>query len=108
MTYHFNDSTPLKNYLLSLLIIFFGAIILAGYFIFVVVDYLFKPITIEVIFQYRMYFTDYLDKIYLDDNYTEDYDSREKKLKRTEELAQNSSKQMQRHNKQIQKKYGRS
>jgi hypothetical protein len=54
-----------------------------------------------------MLFTNYFDKIYLDDNYTEDYDSREKKLKRTEKLAQNSSKQMQRHNRQIQKKYGR-
>lgn len=107
ITDHFNDDGILKNVLFSLLIIFFGAIILSGYILFVSLEYFFRPISIEIKFQYRMYFTDYFDKIYLDDNYTEDYDSREKKLKRTEELAKNSSKQMQKHNRQIQKKYGR-
>jgi hypothetical protein len=107
ITDHFNDDSALRNYLFSLIIIFFGAIILLGYFIFVLLDYLFRPISVEITFQYKMYFTDYFDKIYLDDKYTDLYDSREKKLKKTEELAQNSSKQMQRHNKQIQKKYGK-
>lgn len=107
ITDHFNDDSVLKNILFSLLIIFFGAIILLGYVLFVLLEYLFRPISIEIKFQYRMYFTDYFDKIYLDDTYTEYYDSREKKLKRTEELAKNSSKQMQRHNRQIQKKYAK-
>jgi outer membrane protein TolC len=53
-----------------------------------------------------MLFTDYFDKIYLVNNYT-DLFWQEKKLKRIEELAQNSSKQIQRHNRQIQKKYGK-
>jgi hypothetical protein len=86
-------------------LIFFGGIIASIDFYSPKIFNLFIYITSEIKFQYRMYFTDYFDNIYLDDNYTEFYDSREKKLKRTEELAKNSSKQVQRHNKQIQKKY---
>lgn len=43
----------------------------------------------------------------LDDNYSEIYKNRQEKLKRAEELVEHSSKQIVRHNKQIQKKYGR-
>lgn len=91
----------------SFILIFFGGIIAGIDFISPKILDCFEYIATETKFQYRMFFTDYFDKIYLDDNYTDLYDSLEKKLKRTEELAQNSSKQMQRHNIQIQKKYGR-
>ena len=60
----------------------------------------------EVSFQYRFYCTDYWDKILLDDNYSETYKTREEKLKRSEQLTIGFSKQIQRHNKQVQKKYG--
>jgi len=95
------------RYIYCFLLIFFGGIIVILDLISPKILNCFEYIIRELKFQYRMLFTDYFDKIYLDDEYTELYDSREKKLKKTEELAQNSSKQMQRHNRQIQKKYGR-
>ena len=95
------------RFVYCLILIFFGGIVALLDFISPKFLDIIIYIRIEIKFQYRMYFTDYFDKIYLDDNYTEDYDSRKKKLKRTEELVKNSSKQMQKHNRQIQKKYGR-
>jgi hypothetical protein len=97
----------LQTFLFSTVLLFFGAILMPLYYILPVFAIGIGYIVNEIKFQYRMVFTDYFDNIFLDDDYTDDYDSREKKLKRTEELAQNSSKQIQRHNKQIQKKYGR-
>jgi len=103
----FNDDSLLKRQLFSLVLFLFGGIIALLDLVSPKILNCFEYIATEVRFQYRIYFTDYFDKIYLDDDYAELYDSREKKLKRTEELAQNSNKQMKRHNKQIQKKYGR-
>lgn len=95
-----------KKILFCLILFFFGGIIALLDFISPKIFDSFEYITDEIRFQYRILFTDYFDNIYLDDKYSIFYESREKKLKRTEELAQNSSKQMQRHNKQIQNKYG--
>ena len=103
----FNDDSLLKKRLFSLVLFLFGGIITLLDLIFPKTLNCFEYVATEIRFQYRMYFTGYFDKIYLDDEYTELYDSLEKKLERTEELAQNSDRQqMKRHNKQIQKKYG--
>jgi hypothetical protein len=102
---NFNADNVYTRCIYCFLLIFFGGIIALLDFISPKIFDGFEYILREIKFQYRMFFTDYFDKIYLDDKYTDLFDSREKKLKRTEELAQNSSKQMQRHNRQIQKKY---
>ena len=60
----------------------------------------------EIAFQCRFYFTSYWDKVMLDDNYSYMYKNRKEKLKRAEELVEHSSKQIVRHSKQIQNKYG--
>lgn len=103
----FNDDSLLKKRLFSLVLFLFGGIIALLDLMSPKILNCFEYIVTEMRFQYRMYFTDYFDKIYSDDDFTELYDSREKKLKRTEELAQNGNKQVKRHNKQIQKKYGK-
>jgi hypothetical protein len=103
--YRFDSNWNRSFYIFFL--VFFGGIIALLDFIPQKILNSFEYIVREIKFQYRMLFTNYFDKIYLDDNYTEDYDSREKKLKITEELSKNSSKQTQRHNKQIQNKNGR-
>jgi hypothetical protein len=59
----------------------------------------------EIKFQYRFRFTKYWDKILLDDNYSEKYKTLGEKLKRAQLMVKNSSKQLKRHNKQIQDKY---
>lgn len=61
----------------------------------------------EIKFQYRFRFTDYWDKILLDDNYSDVYKTREEKLKRANQTARSGSKQVKRHNKLIQNKYGK-
>jgi hypothetical protein len=95
--YRFDSNWNRSFYIFFL--VFFGGIVALLDFISPKIFDSFEYITTEIKFQYRMLFTNYFDKIYLDDNYTDLFDSRESKLKRTEELAQNSSKQ-------IQKKYG--
>jgi hypothetical protein len=102
--YRFDSNWNRSFYIFFL--VFFGGIIASIDFYSPKIFNLFIYITSEIKFQYRMLFTDYFDKIYLVNNYT-DLFWQEKKLKRIEELAQNSSKQIQRHNRQIQKKYGK-
>ena len=101
--YRFDTNWNRSLYILFL--IFFGGIIALLDFISPKISDGFEYITTEIKFQYRILFTKYFDKIYLDDAYTYLFDSCEKKLKITDELAKNSSKQMQRHNRQIQNKY---
>lgn len=101
-----SDSKLDRSFFCFILILFGGIIALLDFISPKILNG-FEYVTSEIKFQYRILFTDYFDKVFLGDSYTELYDSREKKLKRTEELAQNSSKQIKRHNKQIQKKYGR-
>jgi hypothetical protein len=103
--YRFDSNWNRSFYIFFL--VFFGGIIASIDFYSPKILNSFEYIVREIKFQYRMLLTDYFDKIYLDDNYTDLYDSRESKLKRTDELSKNSSKQTQRHNKLIQKKYGR-
>lgn len=70
--------------------------------IFKVFDY----IDDEIRFSYRFYCTDYFSRVYSDNSSEEFYNSQKKKLVKTEEMAQNSSKQIKRHNRLIQKRYG--
>ncbi len=108
--YWFNENNrwESKKYtiIFSSVCLFFGVL---GYLIYLFLI-LFAPILgwlyKEVKFQYRFYCTDYWDKILLDDNYSKTYKTREEKLKRSEQLTRTASKQIQRHNKQVQKKYG--
>ena len=87
--------------------VFFGVLITIIYYFLIffapILGWLYK----EVQFQYRFYCTDYWDKILLDDNYSKKFRTKEEKLKRSEQLTRGASKQIQRHNKQVQKKYGR-
>ena len=64
---------------------------------------IFEWVKYEIKFWYRVKFTNYWDKILLDDNYSEDYKSREEKLERIKNL--NFNKQGKRHSKIIYNKY---
>lgn len=89
----------------SFFLFFFGAILLPLWFL---IDPLAKSIGYiykEIIFQYRFCFTDYWDKIMLDNNYSKEYKTLEEKLKKTKLMVINGSKQLKRHNKQVQDKY---
>src|SRR3990170_4515623 len=92
------------RYIYCFLLIFFGGIIVILDLISPKILNCFEYIIRELKFQYRMLFTDYFDKIYLDDEYTELYDSREKKLKKTEELAQKNKKKKKKKQKKKKKK----
>jgi hypothetical protein len=88
-------------------LIFFGAIILPLIYILPVLAKIIGWVVREVRFNYRFYCTKYWDKVLLDDNYSEEYKTREEKLKRANQITKNASKQFKRHNRLIQKKYGR-
>lgn len=108
--YQYNDRYRFesKSYLAIpyFFLFFFGAILLPLYFlgapILRAIGYIYK----EISFQYKFQFTDYWDKILLDDNYSEDYKTLGEKLKRSKLVVRNGSKQLKRHNRQIQEKYG--
>jgi len=89
----------------AFLTLFFGVVGYIFYFLFLLFTPILGWLYREIRFQYRFYLTNYFDKILLDDNYSEVYKTCEEKLKGSEELTKNGSKQLQRHNKQIQKKY---
>lgn len=89
------------------LLFFFGAFVLLFDRILPSIFKVFDYIDDEIRFNYRFYCTDYFSKVYSDDNFTKFYDSRKKKLVKTEEMARNSNKQIKRHNRLIQKRYGR-
>lgn len=91
---------------LTVSIFLFGAIILPSVY---VVPILVNPLgwlIREVKFQYRFRFTDFWDRILLDDSYSQEYKTREEKLERMKTLTDRFSKQVQRHNRLIQKRYG--
>ena len=91
---------------LTVFMFLLGAVILP---IIYIVPFITKPIGWiyrEIKFQYRFRFTDYWDKILLDDNYSEEYKTREEKLERMKTLTDRFYKQVQRHNRLIQNKYG--
>lgn len=103
----FNDYSLIEKVFWSVLLFFFGGILLPLIYIgdplVKVIGYIYK----EIKFQYRFHFTDFWDKILLDDNYSEDYKTLGEKLKRAELMIKSGSKQLKRHNKQIQNKYGK-
>ena len=103
----FNDYSLIEKVFWSVILFFFGGILLPLIYIgdplVKVIGYIYK----EIKFQYRFHFTDFWDKILLDDNYSEDYKTLGEKLKRAELMIKSGSKQLKRHNKQIQKKYGK-
>ena len=91
---------------LTIFMFLFGAIILPSVYI---VHIIVKPVgwlIREIKFQYRFRFTDFWDKILLDDNYSEEYKTLEEKLERANKMTKGASKQVVRHNRLIQKKYG--
>ena len=92
--------------MVTIFIFFFGAIILPLIYLLPVVAQLIGWLIREVKFQYRFYCTKYWDKILFDDNYSQEYKTREEKLKRANQTTKNASKQVKRHNKLIQKRYG--
>lgn len=96
------------NFFTSVLLILLAVPMCVGYFLLVSLSSILAPIYKEIAFSYKFYFTKYFDNIYLNDDYSDVFKTREEKLKRTEELAQNSSDQLKRHNKLIQNKYGNS
>lgn len=108
--YQYNDRYRFESWrylaVTSFFLFFFGAILLPLLLLIdpiaKIIGYFYKEIT----FQYRFYFTDYWDKILLDDNYSEEYKTLGEKLKRAELMVRSGSKQLKRHNKQVQNKYG--
>lgn len=103
-----NDRLECRKYaiIFSSVCLFFGVLGCLVYLFLILFSPILGWLYKEIQFQYRFYFTDYWDKILLDDDYSEEYKTREEKLKRSEQLVKGASKQIQRHNKQIQKRYG--
>ena len=109
--YWFNENNRFYNhrYTFSIFVlsVLFGVLGYLIYFLFLAFSPILGWLYREIRFQYRFYFTSYWDKIFLDDNYSEEYRTKEEKLERSKEISKHFSKQGQRHNKQIQKKYGK-
>lgn len=107
--YWFNENDRWENryYAIgySFACLLFGVLGYLIYFLFLVFTPILGWVFKEVQFQYRFYFTDFWDKIFLDDKYSEEFPTKEEKLKRSKEISKHFSKQGQRHNRQIQKKY---
>ena len=93
--------------ILTIFIFLLGAVILPIVYI---LPTIIKPIDWlirEIKFQYRFRFTGFWDRILLDDNYSDIYKTLEEKLQRANKMTKGASKQVQRHNKLIQKRYGK-
>lgn len=112
--YWFNENIRWESrkyaIIFSSVCLFFGVLGCLIYLFLKFTSFLFSPILgwlyKEIWFQYRFYFTDYWDKIILDDDYTDIYPTKEEKLEAMTKISQQIGKQSSRHNKQIQKKYG--
>lgn len=93
--------------ILTIFIFLLGAVILPIVYI---LPTIIKPINWlirEIKFQYRFRFTDFWDKILLDDSYSDIYKTIEEKLQRANKMTKGASKQVRRHNRLIQKRYGK-
>ena len=93
--------------ILTIFIFLLGAVILPIVYI---LPTIIKPINWlirEIKFQYRFRFTDFWDKILLDDSYSDIYKTLEEKLQRANKMTKGASKQVRRHNRLIQKRYGK-
>ena len=103
--YWFNENNKwesrFETIVFSLLVLLFGVL---GYLIFwiaVLVTPCLRWCYREIQFNYRFYFTDYWDKILLNDDYSTILRTKEEKLNRLNELMSKVS----RHAKQIKRKY---
>lgn len=107
--YWFNENDRWENrryaIIFSVVCLLIGAILAVFVPLFYLVLPIFECIKYEIKFWYRVKCTDYWDKILLDDTYSEDYKSREEKLERIKNLANNFNKQSKRHSKIIYNKY---
>ena len=107
--YWFNENDRWENryyaVLFSSVCLFFGVLGYLIYFLFLAFSPILGYIYKEISFQYRFYFTNYWDNILLDDNYSEDYKTREEKLERMKQIMAGFSKQVDRQVKQIENKY---
>ena len=94
------------TFTVSFLALLFGVVGYLIYFFLIlfapILGWLYK----ELQFWYRFKFSNYYDKVYLDDSYSSTYRTKEEKLKRTKQLVERGSKQNKRHNRLIQKRYG--
>lgn len=108
--YWFNENDRWENryyaVLFSSVCLFFGVLGYLIYLFFILFSPILGWIYKEVSFQYRFRFTSYWDNILLDDNYSEEFRTKEEKLERMKQIMSGFSKQIDRHVKQIQKKYG--
>lgn len=109
--YLFNENDRWENryyaVLFSSVVLFFGVLGYLIYLLLIVFSPILGWIYKEISFQYRLRFTDYWDKILLDDNYSEEYKTREEKLNQLKRIMSGFSKQIDRHIKLIENKYGK-
>lgn len=109
--YWFNENDRWENryyaVLFSSVVLLFGVLGYLIYLFFILFSPILGWIYKEISFQYRLRFTDYWDKILLDDNYSEDYKTLEEKIKQMKRVMSGFSKQVDRHVKLIEKKYGK-
>jgi len=108
--YWFNENDRWENryyaVLFSSVCLFFGVLGYLIYLFFILFSPILGYIYKEISFQYRFYFTNYWDNILLDDNYSEEFRTKEEKIERMKQIMAGFSEQIDRHVKQIQKKYG--
>lgn len=108
--YWFNENDRWENryyaVLFSSVCLFFGVLGYLIYLFFILFSPILGYIYKEISFQYRFYFTNYWDNILLDDNYSEEFRTKEEKIERMKQIMAGFSEQTDRHVKQIQKKYG--
>lgn len=106
--FNYNETWENRYYavLFSSVCLFFGVLGYLIYLFFILFSPILGYIYKEISFQYRFYFTNYWDNILLDDNYSEEFRTKEEKLERMKQIMSGFSKQVDRHVKQIQNKYG--
>ena len=106
--FNYNETWENRYYavLFSSVCLFFGVLGYLIYLFFILFSPILGWIYKEVSFQYRFYFTNYWDNILLDDKYSEEFRTKEEKLERMKQIMSGFSKQIDRHVKQVQKKYG--
>lgn len=107
--YWFNENDRWENrryaILFSSVVLLFGVVGYLIYLFFIVFSPILGYIYKELSFQYRFRFTDCWDKILLDDNYSEEFRTKEEKLERIKQLTKGFSKQKDRHLKLVLNKY---
>ena len=85
--------------------LFFSSFIVVFYYLSLLFSPIFEYFRDEILFWWRLKFTDYWDNVLLDDDYTDLYPTFESKMKRVEEISEYMSKQSKRHCRIIKNKY---